>query len=190
MRQRFESKPSLRGFLRWKDSHSLLHALAALSQRSALPRITAIHVNHGLHPDADLWEQHCRDVAQGLDVAIKVESVEVGSDASLEAQARNARYDAFKRYMTQDAILLLAHHLDDQVETIMFRLIRGAGAAGLSGIPESRALGAGKILRPFLGISRSEIEDYSSALSLESIEDPVTWIRHSIVIFYGTRFCH
>jgi len=184
------------GFSGGKDSHSLLHALVALNKRSALPSITAIHVNHGLHPDAGLWEQHCCDVAQDLDVEIKVDSVVVGSDASLEAQARNARYDAFKRYMTKDAILLLAHHLDDQVETIMFRLIRGAGAAGLSGIPESRALGAGKILRPFLGISRSEIEDYSSALSLESIEDPSNldtsldrnFLRHQVLPLIAARW--
>ena len=132
------------GFSGGKDSHSLLHALAALSQRLAFPRVTAIHVNHGLHPNAELWEQHCRDVAQNLNVEIKVESVVVGSDASLEAQARTARYDAFERYMAKDAILLLAHHLDDQVETIMFRLIRGAGPAGLSGIPESRLLALAK----------------------------------------------
>ena len=184
------------GFSGGKDSHSLLHALAALSERSALPSITAIHVNHGLHPDADLWEQHCRDVAQDLDVEIKVESVAVGSDASLEAQARNARYGVFERYMAKGAILLLAHHLDDQVETVMFRLIRGAGPAGLSGIPRSRPLGAGTILRPFLGISRSEIEDYASAFSLESIEDPSNedtaldrnFLRHQVLPLIAERW--
>ena len=184
------------GFSGGKDSHSLLHALAAFSQRLALPRVTAIHVNHGLHPNAELWEQHCRDVAQDLDVEIKVESVVVGSDASLEAQARTARYDAFERYMAKDAILLLAHHLDDQVETIVFRLIRGAGPAGLSGIPESRPLGGGKILRPFLGISRSEIEGYASAFSLESIEDPSNedtsldrnFLRHQVLPLIAERW--
>ena len=184
------------GFSGGKDSHSLLHALVALSQRSALPPITALHVNHGLHPDADLWEQHCRDVAQELNVEIKVDSVVVGSDASLEAQARSARYAAFERYMAKDAILLLAHHLDDQVETIIFRLIRGAGPAGLSGIPESRDLGTGKILRPLLGVSRSEIEDYASVLSLESIEDPSNedtsldrnFLRHQVLPLIAKRW--
>ena len=184
------------GFSGGKDSHSLLHALVALSQRSALPPITALHVNHGLHPDADLWEQHCRDVAQELNVEIKVDSVVVGSDASLEAQARSARYAAFERYMAKDALLLLAHHLDDQVETIIFRLIRGAGPAGLSGIPESRDLGTGKILRPLLGVSRSEIEDYASVLSLESIEDPSNedtsldrnFLRHQVLPLIAKRW--
>lgn len=184
------------GFSGGKDSHSLLHALAALSQRSALPRITAIHVNHGLHPDAGLWEQHCRDVAQDLAVEIKVESVAVGSHASPEAQARNARYDAFERYMVKDAILLLAHHLDDQVETVLFRLIRGAGPSGLRGIPESRALGAGKILRPFLGISRSQIEEYAAVIPLESVEDPSnedtavdrSFLRHQVLPLIAERW--
>ena len=184
------------GFSGGKDSHSMLHALAALAKRLALPPITAIHVNHSLHPDADVWEQHCCDVARDLDVEIKVEAVLVGSDASPEAQARSARYTAFERYMAKDSILLLAHHRDDQVETVLFRLIRGAGPAGLSGIPESRSLGEGIILRPFLGISRSEIEDYASAFSLKSIEDPSNvdtsvdrnFLRHQVLPLIAERW--
>ena len=184
------------GFSGGTDSHSLLHALAASSLRSKLPRITAIHVNHGLHPDADVWEQHCRDVAEDLDVEIKVESVEVASDASLEAQARAARYSVFERYMAKDSMLLLAHHLDDQVETVLFRLIRGAGPAGLSGIPQSRSLGAGSMLRPLLEISRSQIEEYASAFSLQSIEDPSNkdttldrnFLRHQVLPLIAERW--
>ncbi len=184
------------GFSGGKDSHSLLHALAALKKCSALPHITAIHVNHGLHPDADSWEQYCCDVATDLGVEFKGESVAVGSDASLEAQARSARYDVFERYMAKDAILLLAHHLDDQVETVLFRLIRGAGPSGLRGIPESRPLGDGKILRPFLGLSRSQIEEYASAMSLESVEDPSNkdtsldrnFLRHQVLPLIAERW--
>ena len=184
------------GFSGGTDSHSLLHALTTLSQREALPCITAIHVNHGLHPDADSWEQHCCHVARELGVEIIVERVVVSSKSSLEAQARNARYSVFEQYLSESALLLLAHHLDDQVETVLFRLIRGAGPSGLSGIPQSRSLGAGGLLRPLLNISRSAIEDYASVLSLESINDPSNedrsldrnFLRHQVLPLIAERW--
>ena len=184
------------GFSGGKDSHCLLHALVTCAAGLGLPPITAIHVNHDLHPDAKSWEQHCCDVARELAVDIKLESVEVGSDASLEAQARNARYGVFERYMSEGSMLLLAHHLDDQVETVLFRLIRGAGPTGLGGIPKSRSLGGGVILRPLLGISRSQIDEYASACSLESIEDSSNddtsldrnFLRHQVLPLIAERW--
>lgn len=160
------------GYSGGKDSHCLLHALVALAPRLALPSITAIHVNHGLHGDAKSWAQHCRDVSSALNVQLVIESVAVGTGASPEAQARNARYSVFERYLSRGSLLLLAHHLDDQVETVLFRLLRGAGPSGLRGIPPSRSMGEGQLLRPFLGLSRSQIEEYAATFSLESVEDP------------------
>jgi tRNA(Ile)-lysidine synthase len=159
------------GFSGGTDSHCLLHALMTLSQNEPLPPVTAIHVNHGLHADADAWEMQCRKMAGELGVDIVIERVAVKSEPSVEAQARAVRYDIFQKYLTENTLLLLAHHLDDQVETVLFRLIRGAGSAGLSGIPKTRQVGAGSLLRPFLGIHRSEIEAYASELGLKSISD-------------------
>lgn len=160
------------GFSGGADSHSLLHALAAFAKQESLANITAIHVNHGLHASADSWESHCRQVAESLGVNIIVERVSVSSKASPEAQARSARYQVFERHVSAKSLLLLGHHLDDHVETVMFRLIRGAGPQGLSGIPETRALTSGTVLRPLLKVSRAEIEDYASEHALISIEDP------------------
>lgn len=184
------------GFSGGTDSLCLLHALTTLAKRETLPGITAIHVNHGLHPDADSWEQHCCHVASELGVEIVVERVAVSSKASLEAQARNARYSAFEPYLSESALLLLAHHLDDQVETVLFRLVRGAGPIGLSGIPQSRSLGEGGLLRPLLNVSRSEIEDYASVLAMESINDPSNkdlsldrnFLRHQVLPLIAERW--
>lgn len=184
------------GFSGGKDSHSLLHALQDFGKHYALPPVTAIHVNHGLHPDASAWEEHCRSVASDLEIEIAVESVVVGSDASLEAQARNARYSVFERYLSKNTLLLLAHHLDDQVETLLFRLIRGAGPNGLSGMPQSRSLGAGKLLRPFLSVARSDIEHYASQFSLQSVNDPSNhdtsldrnFLRHEVLPLIESRW--
>ena len=118
------------GFSGGIDSHCLLHALTTFSQNEPLPPVTAIHVNHGLHADADAWEMQCRKIAGELGVDIVIERVGVKSKPSLEAQARTARYEIFQKYLTENALLLLAHHLDDHVETVLFRLIRGAGSTG------------------------------------------------------------
>jgi len=184
------------GFSGGRDSHCLLHALVTSSRRLALPHITAIHINHGLHVDADAWTQHCRDVAQDLEVELIVEHVAVSSDASLEAQARTARYSAFERYLCRGSLLLLAHHLDDQVETVLFRLIRGAGASGLSGIPQARSLGMGALFRPLLGVSRTDIEDYAATFSLGSVDDPSNadtsldrnFLRHRVLPMIAERW--
>ena len=184
------------GFSGGTDSHCLLHALMTLSQNEPLPPVTAIHVNHGLHADADAWEMQCRKMAGELGVDIVIERVAVKSEPSVEAQARAVRYDIFQKYLTENTLLLLAHHLDDQVETVLFRLIRGAGSAGLSGIPKTRQVGAGSLLRPFLGIHRSEIEAYASELGLKSISDPSNddlaldrnFLRHQVLPMIEARW--
>ena len=184
------------GFSGGIDSHSLLHALVTFSQNESLPPVTAIHVNHGLHVDADTWEAQCRKMAVELGVDIVTERVAVKSKPSVEAQARAARYEVFQKYLTENALLLLAHHLDDQVETVLFRLIRGAGSTGLGGIPKTRQVGAGSLLRPFLGVHRSEIEAYASELGLKSINDPSNddlsldrnFLRHQVLPMIETRW--
>lgn len=150
------------------DSSVLLHLLA----RAGIP-VQALHVHHGLSTKADAWESHCRAQAAQLGVPFEVVRVEVDSrNGGLEQGARAARYRAFDRIMAPGDQILLAHHGDDQVETLLLRLMRGAGARGLAAMEECRPLGEGKfVLRPLLSATRSELEAYASAEGLRWIDD-------------------
>ena len=126
------------------------------NKRFTLPRVIAIHVNHGLHLDADR-EQHCRDVAHELDVEIKA-GFEVGSMLN-GGSARNARYDAFTLHVERRLLARTSSGRPSRNHNVQVDL----RAIVTGRYSKSRALGAGEILRPLLGISRSEIEDYASA---------------------------
>lgn len=154
------------------DSTVLLHLLADLAQREALPPLSAIHIHHGLQAAADTWPAHCRELCAALSVPLQVEYVQVASGASLERAARDARYAAFAARLGSDELLLTAQHRDDQAETLLFRLLRGAGVRGLSAMPESRALGAGQLVRPLLNCSRDELLAYAREHKLSWVEDP------------------
>jgi tRNA(Ile)-lysidine synthase len=155
------------------DSHVLLHLLADGAEPDD-PALSALHVNHGLQAQATAWQSHCQTVCDRLQLPLECLSVRVERRprVGLERAARDARYDAFARAIGHGDVLLLAHHQDDQAETVLLRLLRGAGPDGLAGIPPSRALGAGRLLRPLLGVSRQQILDYARAAGLQWIEDP------------------
>ncbi|WP_372867179.1 tRNA lysidine(34) synthetase TilS, partial [Pseudomonas sp.] len=127
------------------DSTVLLHLLVGLAQRETLPPLSAIHIHHGLQVLADTWPAHCRRLCDALGVPLHVESVQVQSGASIERAARQARYAAFHALLGPGEILLAAQHRDDQAETLIFRLLRGAGVQGLAAMPQSRPLGAGQL---------------------------------------------
>ena len=154
------------------DSTVLLHLLASLAQREALPPLSAIHIHHGLQAAADAWPAHCRELCAALSVPLQVEYVQVAPGASLERAAREARYAAFAACMGAGEVLLTAQHRDDQAETLLFRLLRGAGVQGLSAMPVSRALGVGQLVRPLLNCSRDELLAYAREHKLTWIEDP------------------
>ena len=154
------------------DSTVLLHLLAGLAQREALPPLSAIHIHHGLQTAADAWPAHCRELCAALSVPLQVEHVQVAPGASLEQAAREARYAAFAARLGVDEALLTAQHRDDQAETLLFRLLRGAGVQGLSAMPASRALGAGRLVRPLLNCSRDELLAYAHEHKLTWVEDP------------------
>ena len=146
------------------DSVTLLHLLR--NQKN----VTAVHVNHGLSPNAERWAAFCRRLCRRLRIPLTVEKVKVvRRGAGLEAAARAARYAAFSK-VNADCIAL-AHHLDDQAETVLMNLLRGAGRRGASGMrPQSRF--AGKILlRPLLDVPREAIVAYARAHRLAWIED-------------------
>src|SRR3990167_1094853 len=150
----------------------LLHLLANLAQREALPPLSAIHIHHGLQAAADAWPAHCHELCAALSVPLQVEYVQVAPVASLERAAREARYAAFAARLGADELLLTAQHRDDQAETLLFRLLRGAGVQGLSAMPVSRALGAGRLVRPLLNCSRDELLAYAREHKLSWVEDP------------------
>ncbi|MEM1112631.1 MAG: tRNA lysidine(34) synthetase TilS [Pseudomonadota bacterium] len=152
------------------DSSVLLHLLSRLGTG---PSLRALHINHGMQREADEWAAHCQRVCAELEVPLDIERVEVeASGDGPEAAARRARYASFERAIGDGEVLLLAHHLDDQVETFLLRLMRGAGPRGLAGMPATRALGPGRLLRPLLGLPRSALLTYARDRQLSWIEDP------------------
>jgi tRNA(Ile)-lysidine synthase len=154
------------------DSTVLLHLLAGLAQREVLPPLSAIHIHHGLQAAADAWPAHCHALCSSLGVQLHVEYVQVQPGASLEQAARDARYAAFAARLGVDEVLLTAQHRDDQAETLIFRLLRGAGVQGLAAMPVNRVLAAGHLVRPLLGCSRADLEAYAQAQGLLWVDDP------------------
>jgi len=151
------------------DSTVLLHLLADLRGEFAF-HLSAVHVHHGLSPQADVWVIHCRQQCAGLEVPLRVERVVVKrAGHGLEAAAREARYRVFSG-LAVDA-LALAQQRDDQAETVLLQLLRGAGMKGLASMPEERALGPIKLLRPLLAVPRHEIEAYAHAHGLSWVDD-------------------
>ncbi len=169
------------------DSTVLLHAVAEfIDDRS---RVHALHVNHGLNPRSDAWQRHCETVCRDLGIGYDFRRVSVGSDGGTEAAARTARYAAFRDFLVAGDALWLAHHRDDQAETLLWKLMRGGGVAALAGMPESRRLGAAYLRRPFLDIPRIEIATWANARDLEWIDDDSNvdarfdrnFIRHEVL---------
>src|SRR5258706_7341027 len=148
------------------DSVVLLHLLR--EQRGI--RLQAVHVHHGLSPNADAWADFCRSLCKRLRVPLQVKKVKVQRQGKgLEAAARDARYRAFEA--AGAGTIALAHNLDDQAETVLMNLLRGAGTRGASGMAERSRLRSKVILRPLLGKSRREILAYARERGLEWIED-------------------
>ncbi|MGF6088028.1 tRNA lysidine(34) synthetase TilS [Pseudomonas sp. 18173] len=166
------------GFSGGLDSTVLLHLLAHLAKTQSLPALSAIHVHHGLQAVADAWPEHCRSVCAALGVPLQIVRVQVQPGASVERAARDARYQAFTETVQANEVLLTAQHRDDQAETLLFRLLRGAGVRGLSGMPRQRPLGKGLLLRPLLDATRVELEAYAAEHQLRWVEDPSNQDRH------------
>lgn len=186
------------GFSGGVDSHVLLHALANHLSVEQKRKLAALHVHHGLSVNADDWLTHCEAICDKLDVPFIAERVQLEAQASLEDAARNARYSAFQKVMGERDVILLAHHAGDQVETVLFRLLRGTGGKGLAGIPQERSLGDGhaRLVRPLLTASKNDIEDYARQHQLKWIYDESNsdehftrnFLRRSVVPVLKKRF--
>lgn len=161
------------GFSGGVDSSVLLYLLA----RSPLARergLSAIHVDHGLNSRSSHWAEQCLQVARQLDVPLRILKTRVDSVCGLgpEAAARSARYSAFEVALDENAILALAHHRDDQAETVMLKLLRGAGPQGLAAMRRLRRLGAAWVWRPLLDVAHDDLCKYAKHVNLEWIDDP------------------
>ena len=155
------------------DSHALLHAMHGLRAQQRGIILCAVHVHHGLRPEADQWAAHCMSVCAALEIPCQVLHVQARPAAgeSPEDAARCARYQALRDVIGAGDCLLTAHHQDDQAETLLLQLLRGAGVAGLAGMPACAAFGTGLLARPLLSHSRAELRAYAERHGLHWVED-------------------
>lgn len=154
------------------DSTVLLHLLHQLQPRLQID-LHAIHIHHGLSPFADEWMEHCRKVCTELNVplvALKVDAKPKQGESPEDA-ARRARYSAIMEQLAAGDYLCTAHHQDDQAETLLLQLLRGAGPKGLAAMAMQSALGNVTQLRPMLHLSREEIQHYAEANNLQWVDD-------------------
>ncbi|MCP5197789.1 MAG: tRNA lysidine(34) synthetase TilS [Gammaproteobacteria bacterium] len=155
------------------DSQVLLHGLATGRQRWPERRLEAIYIDHGLQAASVAWGEHCARICQALDVPFRIMRIDArpASGESPEAAARQARYAVFAAALGPNSALLTAHHRDDQAETLLLQLLRGAGPHGLAAMPAVSRLGEGRLLRPFLDRDRAELLAYAREHGLHWIED-------------------
>lgn len=169
------------------DSTVLLHALA----RGAPRRVRAVHINHGLHEQANAWQAHCEGEARRLGIEFQSCRVQVPPDAQdgVESAARRARYAALRECLAPGEALLTAHHADDQLETVLLALVRGSGVDGLAAMPVCRPFGQGWHLRPMLELTRAQLLAWAREQGLAWRDDPANLakrfdrnqLRHSVI---------
>ena len=163
--------------------------LAALCRAGLARRLLAVHVHHGLHADADQWLAHCQRQAGLAGVEFVAERVDVAGKGNLEQRARRARRKALLAHVAGQDALLLAHHRQDQAETLMLRLLRGAGVRGLAAMAPLQRWQGRDIYRPLLGVSWADLELAASVWQLQWIEDPANeqlhfdrnFLRHQVM---------
>lgn len=176
------------------DSTVLLHAAARITGIE----LRAVHIHHGLHPNADSWAEHCARVCRDLGVKLIIVKVDVRKDhgKGLEAAARSARYKAIADHIRNDEVLLTAHHQQDQAETILLRLLRGSGSQGLGSMRALSSAHGFKQLRPLLSISKAQLHDFANTEKLSWIEDPSNdktdfdrnFLRHEVLPMFEKRW--
>jgi len=158
-----------------KDSHVLLHCLVQLrdAQKLGGTSLHAVYVDHQLQADSKQWGEHCQQVCEQFNIPFSHVCVDAQGQSgdSPEAAARDARYQAFAELVQVDDCLLTAHHQDDQAETFLLQLFRGAGVRGLRAMPCVKPFFSGQLLRPLLGFSREQISCYADAHKLQWVED-------------------
>lgn len=179
------------GFSGGLDSTVLLHAVNRLANEAAL-ELSAVHVHHGLNANADAWAGSCAEVCRdwGIPLAVVRISVSGNTGEGVEAAARRARHKALADHAA--GWILLAHHADDQAETVLHNLLRGAGVRGAAAMPES----LGQVLRPLLSLARDDLLAYAQSHRLAWVEDDSNtdrrytrnFLRHDVLPLITSRF--
>ena len=156
------------------DSQVLLHALAALKHQQLIENdLSACYVHHGLSPNADAWQLFTQQQCQLVNIPFKTLKLDLAKQRqhSLEAQAREARYQALQTILPSNGWLVTGHHANDQLETLLLALKRGAGLKGLSAMLPLSKMTQGILARPLLNLSRNDIVNYAQQQHLTWIED-------------------
>jgi tRNA(Ile)-lysidine synthase len=157
------------------DSHVLLHLAC-----ESFVNVRVVHINHALSDLDKQWQQHCEQTCADLNLPLQCLHVDAAPKPgqSPEDAARNARRAAWQTMLGSNDLLLLGHHADDQAETILYRLLRGAGPKGLSGIKSKTKLGSVTLFRPLLNITKQEILDYAQVNNLNWLQDQTNADNH------------
>ncbi len=178
------------------DSVVLLHLLHQLSPKYSW-RLSALHVHHGISPRADAWAALCTDLCAQHNIPLQIEHVDIAPlrDMGVEAAARKLRHEALAQQPVD--VVALAHHLDDQAETLLLQLLRGAGVRGASAMPIVKYRADSPLLvRPLLDVTRSELIAYAQQHQLQWVEDesnaddnyPRNFLRHRVLPVLDQKF--
>ncbi len=172
MQQLQQHRQFLVAFSGGLDSTVLLHQLVCWRRQEPGISLRAIHIHHGISQNADRWVEHCQQLCAEWQVPLVVERVTLmPGGAGLEAEARAARYQAFREALLPSEVLLTAQHLDDQSETLLLALKRGSGPAGLSAMPVSATFADTQLIRPLLHETRATLLLWAQRYGLRWIED-------------------
>lgn len=194
-----ESRQFLVAFSGGLDSTVLLHQLRLWREDRPDVQLRAIHVHHGLSPNADRWAAHCTSLCESWQIPLSTVRVTlVDEGKGIEAQARTARYQAFRDALLPGEVLVTAQHLDDQSETVLLALKRGSGPAGLAAMPQSLPFGDTQLIRPLLNQSRASLEQWARDHHLSWIEDESNadtrfdrnFLRKAILPLLNARWPH
>lgn len=179
------------------DSVVLLHLLVTLREFTDISLI-ALHAHHGLHPDATKWQEFCERLCEKWSVTLKTQllDVRVTNGEGCEASARKARYRWYASIVKPTDYLLLAHQRDDQAETVLLNLLRGAGVRGLTAMALASTFANCRIIRPLLGRDRRQLATYANAHRLQWVEDASNrdiaysrnYLRHEIIPLLRERW--
>lgn len=188
-----------------KDSVVLLDALMQQWPTNAAYPLTILHVNHHLQASSSSWAEHCVALATRYGLICSVMDVSVAATGNIEANAREARYRALFSGMAHNGVLLLGQHANDQVETLLLNLKRGAGSQGLTGMPAWQtqinrfgALPSMALFRPLLETTQAQIDSYAQETLEVSdwVEDPSNqdihydrnFLRHEVISTLSQRW--
>lgn len=178
------------------DSHVLLSLCAALRTEHSLS-LRAIHLNHRVSPFADEWAAHCARVCAALNIDyVEATLAPASSVVNLEESLRQQRYAVFAQHIHANDVLLTAHHQDDQAETLLVQLLRGAGPKGLAAMPRIKSFAKGTHARPLLDVPRTALQQYAETQGLRWIDDESNanqaftrnFLRHDILPRLGARW--